>query len=138
MLHKLAAILDTGFRPWLDPVAGPETAEYRDGQAEGASDSLADTLAQISAPSDEQIGDALRLGLPILVLLGALYLFEVWFRESNLLATVAWFCAFDFVMTALAFGATYFRLVQGALARDDDGALSGLDCEPHRDGNRDG
>ncbi|MGZ6195673.1 MAG: hypothetical protein ACXWML_10630, partial [Candidatus Binataceae bacterium] len=107
MLHKLAATLDTGRRPWPDPVAVAETAEYRDGQAEGASDSLADTLAQISAPSDGQIGAGLRLGLPILVLLGALYLLEVWFRESSQLATVAWFCAFDFAMATLAFGATY-------------------------------
>ena len=107
MLHKLAATLDTGRRPWPDPVAVAETAEYRDGQAEGASDSLADTLAQISAPSDGQIGAGLRLGLPILVLLGALYLLEVWLRESSLLATVAWFCAFDFAMATLAFGATY-------------------------------
>ena len=91
MLRKLAATLDTGRRPWPDPVAVAETAEYRDGQAEGASDSLADILAQISAPSDGQIGAGLRLGLPILVLLGALYLLEVWFRESSLLATVAWF-----------------------------------------------
>ena len=107
MLRKLAATLDTGRRPWPDPVAVAETAEYRDGQAEGASDSLADILAQISAPSDGQIGAGLRLGLPILVLLGALYLLEVWFRESSLLATVAWFCAFDFAMATLAFGATY-------------------------------
>ncbi|MGZ6175210.1 MAG: hypothetical protein ACXWNB_05185, partial [Candidatus Binataceae bacterium] len=87
MLHKLAATLDTGRRPWPAPAAVAETAEYRDGQAEGASDSLADTLAQISAPSDGQIGAGLRLGLPILVLLEALYLLEVWFRESSQLAT---------------------------------------------------
>ena len=55
MLRKLAGFLDTGRRPWPDPVAVAETAEYRDGQAEGASDSLADILAQISAPSDGQI-----------------------------------------------------------------------------------
>ena len=107
MLHKLAATLDTGRRPCPAPVAVAETAEQGDGQAEGASDSLADILAQISAPSDGQIGAGLRLGLPILVLLGALYLLEVWFRESSLLATVAWFCAFDFAMATLAFGATY-------------------------------
>jgi len=107
MLHKLAASLDTGRRPWPEPMADAETAECRDSQAEGGSDTLADTLAQISAPSYRQIGAGLRLGLPVLVLLGALYLLEVWLRESNLLATAAWFCAFDFAMATLAFGATY-------------------------------
>jgi hypothetical protein len=107
MLDKLAATLDTSCRPWPDPVAVAGTAGYRDGQAEGGSDSLADTLARISAPADGQIGAGLRLGLPILVLLGALYLLEVWLRESRLLATAAWFSAFDFAMATLAFGATY-------------------------------
>ena len=107
MLDKLAATLDTSCRPWPDPVAVAETAGYREGQAEGASDSLADTLAQISAPSDGQIDAGLRVGLPILVLLGALYLLEVWLRESRLLATAAWFSAFDFAIATLAFGATY-------------------------------